>query len=54
MAWGLWAFNNYMDQNLPNFDPPPPSSRQKWTLYPLSLDPPWTFQLTPIPLFLST
>ena len=26
------AFNNYVDQNLPNFAPPP-SSRQKWTFY---------------------
>ena len=27
------AFNNYVDQILPNFDPLPPSSGQLWTFY---------------------
>ena len=46
----LGLFNNYVDQMLPNFDPPtpPPSSVQKWTFYilsffPLSRDPTSTF-----------
>ena len=30
------AFNNYVDQIVPNFDPPTPSSGQKWTFYILS------------------
>ena len=30
------SFNNYVDQILHNFHPPPPSSGQKWTFYILS------------------
>ena len=50
----LVAFNNYVDQILPNFDPPPPSSGQEWTF---SLQStfchvtPVDFQLTPPPRF---
>ena len=29
LYWG--SFNNYVDQNLTNFDPLPPSSEQAWT-----------------------
>ena len=31
------AFKNYVEQMLPNFNPPPPSRGQKWTIYILSL-----------------
>ena len=27
------SFNNYVDQIFPNFDPPSPSSGQKWTFH---------------------
>ena len=30
------SFSNYVDQILPDFDPQPPSSGQKWTFYILS------------------
>ena len=52
------SFNNYVDQILPNFDPPLPSSGQKWTIYILSTLCHVTHRglLTdpPPPLFLST
>ena len=32
-AWDKGAFNNYVDQFWPNFDPLPPSSGQVWTFY---------------------
>ena len=41
------SFNNCVDQILPNFDPHPPSSGQKWTFYILStlynVNPTWNF-----------
>ena len=47
------AFNNYVDQILPNFDPLPPLSGQLWTFYmpntyPLSCDQAWTFYCPPL------
>ena len=51
-------FNNYVDQVLPNFDSPTPSSGQNLTLYilnvPFVIFPLVDFPLTPTPLFLST
>ena len=51
------AFNNYVDQILPNFDPLPPSSGETWTFYIISIlyhVTPMDFLLTPYPPSSST
>ena len=56
--WHYGAFNNYVDQILPNFDPLPPRVDKDMdilhTIYPLSRHILWTFYWPQNPLLLST